>query len=388
MRKIVAIASSNLRRLLRERSNIFFVFIFPIALILLIGAQFGGDFAPGVGIFQADDDPLADAITEEIQSEDSLAVTVFESSDELTEAVERGTVQAGVVIPAGASGGAEAGTQVEIEFLARPDGAGPQLQSIVSAAVARVMTPVAAAQFGAEKTESSFDEALTVARSQTALAPGLEVETTAVGDALFPSTLGRFDLGAAQQLVLFTFLTALAGSAALILTRKLGVSRRMLSTPTSTGTIVSGEGAGRWAVAMVQGLYIIAVTYLLFRVDWGDPLGALLILVAFSAVGAGAGMLMGAVFSNDQQAGGIGVVVSLGLAALGGCMLPIELFSPTMTRVAHLTPHAWALDGFAELVRRDGTVADILPELGVLTVYAAVLLVLAGWRLRQVLTRP
>lgn len=388
MSKILAIASSNVRRLLRERSNIFFVFIFPIALILLIGAQFGGDFAPGVGVFQADDDPLADAITEEIQSEDSLAVTGFESSDELTEAVERGTVQAGVAIPAGVSGLAEAGTQVEVEFLARPDGAGPQLQSIVSAAVARVMTPVAAAQFGAEKTESSFDEALTVARSQTAMAPGLEVETTAVGDALFPSTLGRFDLGAAQQLVLFTFLTALAGSAALILTRKLGVSRRMLSTPTSTGTIVSGEGAGRWAVAMVQGLYIIAVTYLLFRVDWGDPLGALLILVAFSAVGAGAGMLMGAVFSNDQQAGGIGVVVSLGLAALGGCMLPIELFSPTMTRVAHLTPHAWALDGFAELVRRDGTVADILPELAVLTVYAAVLLVLAGWRLRQVLTRP
>jgi ABC-2 type transport system permease protein len=388
MSKILAIASSNVRRLLRERSNIFFVFIFPIALILLIGAQFGGDFAPGVGVFQADDDPLADAITEEIRSEDSLAVTGFESSDELTEAVERGTVQAGVAIPAGVSGLAEAGTQVEVEFLARPDGAGPQLQSIVSAAVARVMTPVAAAQFGAEKTESSFDEALTLARSQTALAPGLEVETTAVGDALFPSTLGRFDLGAAQQLVLFTFLTALAGSAALILTRKLGVSRRMLSTPTSTGTIVSGEGAGRWAVAMVQGLYIIAVTYLLFRVDWGDPLGALLILVAFSAVGAGAGMLMGAVFSNDQQAGGIGVVVSLGLAALGGCMLPIELFSPTMTRVAHLTPHAWALDGFAELVRRDGTVADILPELGVLTVYAAVLLVLAGWRLRQVLTRP
>ncbi len=388
MSKMIAIAASNVRRMLRERSNIFFVFIFPIALILLIGAQFGGDFAPGVGVFQADDDPLAVAITDEIQSEDSLAVSIFESSDELTASVERGTVQAGVIIPPGASGQAEAGTQVVVEFLARPDGAGPQLQSIVSAAVARVMTPVAAAQFGAEKTDSPFDQALTVARSQTAVAPGLDVVTTAVGDSLFPSTLGRFDLGAAQQLVLFTFLTALAGSAALILSRKLGLSRRMLSTPTSIGTIVSGEGAGRWAVAMLQGIYIAVVTYLLFRVDWGDPLGALLILMTFSAVGAGAGMLMGAVFSNDQQAGGIGVVVSLGLAALGGCMVPIELFSPTMTRVAHLTPHAWALDGFAELVRREGTVADILPELGVLTVYAALLLVLAGWRLRRALTRP
>jgi ABC-2 type transport system permease protein len=275
-----------------------------------------------------------------------------------------------------------------VEYVARPDGAGPQLQSIVSAAVARVMTPVAAAQFAADKTGESFEDALEVARSQTELAPGLEVETTAVGESLFPSTLGRFDLGAAQQLVLFTFLTALAGSAALILSRKLGVSRRMLSTPTSPGTIVVGEGAGRWAVAMMQGLYIVLVTYILFQVDWGDPWGALLILVTFSAVGAGAGMLLGSLFSNDQQAGGIGVVVALGLAALGGCMLPIELFSPAMTRIAHLTPHAWALDGFAELVRRVGTVADILPELGVLTAYAAVLLVLAGWRLRVVLTRP
>jgi ABC-2 type transport system permease protein len=388
MRKVYAIAASNVRRMLRERSNIFFVFIFPIALILLIGAQFGGDFDPGVGIYQADQDPLAVAVTEEIQSEESLNVTVYEAPEALTSAVERGAIQAGVLIPAGISSLAVAGTQVDFEFLARPDGAGPQLQSIVSAAVARVMTPVAAAQFGAEKTAVPFEEALTVAQAQTDLAPGLEVETTTVGEALFPSSLGQFDLGAAQQLILFTFLTALAGSAALILSRKLGVSRRMLSTPTSTGTIVTGEGAGRWSVAMVQGLYIVAVTYLLFRVDWGDPWGALLILVAFSAVGAGAGMLLGAVFSNDQQAGGIGVVVSLGLAALGGCMVPIELFSPTMTRVAHLTPHAWALDGFAELVREDGTVMDILPELGVLAVYAAILLVLAGWRLRTVLTRP
>ena len=385
--KVLAIAWSNVRRMLRERSNIFFVFIFPIALILLIGAQFGGDFDPAVGIHQEDRDPLAVAVTQGIQANESLAVTVYATEEELTTAVERGSAQAGVFLPAGMSDQAADDMQIEIGFVARPDGAGPQLQSVVAADIATVMTPVGAAQFGAEKTGATFDEALEVAMGQSGSAPGLDVETTDVGESLFPSTLGRFDLGAPQQLVLFTFLTALAGSAALILSRKLGISRRMLSTPTSTGTIVAGEGAGRWAVAMVQGLYIVIVTLILFQVNWGDPWGALLILVTFSAVGAGAGMLMGATFSNDQQAGGVGVVVSLGLAALGGCMLPIELFSPAMTRVAHLTPHAWALDGFAELVRRDGTVADILPELGVLTAYAAVLLLLAGWRLRVVLTR-
>ncbi len=386
--KALAIAWSNVRRMLRERSNIFFVFIFPIALILLIGAQFGGDFDPAVGIHHEDDDPLATAVIEEIRSDDSLAVTLFETRDDLTTAVERGSVQAGLFLPSGMSDQAANGDQIEIGFVARPDSAGPQLQSVVAADVARVTTVVGAAQFGAEKTGATFDQSLDVAMAQADSAPGLDVETTAVGEALFPPTLGRFDLGAAQQLVLFTFLTALAGSAALILSRQLGLSRRMLSTPTSTGTIVIGEGAGRWSVAMVQGLYIVIVTLIMFQVDWGDPWGALFILVTFSAVGAGAGMLMGATFRNEQQAGGVGIVVSLGLAAVGGCMLPIELFSPTMNRVAHLTPHAWALDGFAELVRRDGTVIDILPELGVLTAYAALLLLLAAWRLRVVLTRP
>jgi ABC-2 type transport system permease protein len=128
-------------------------------------------------------------------------------------------------------------------------------------------------------------------------------------------------------------------------------------------------------------------TLFIFGVDWGDPLGAVAVLVAFAAVGAGAAMLMGAVFANAEQAGGVGVMAGLGLAALGGCMLPLELFSPTLRRVAHITPHAWAVDAFSDLVQRGGTLIDILPELGVLTLYAAVLLTLASWRLRVVITR-
>jgi len=237
-------------------------------------------------------------------------------------------------------------------------------------------------------TDGDFGIALDRARSLAPSIPEIDVEAMTVGEALFPPSMGRFDLGAPQQLVLFTFLTALAGSAALILSRQLGISERMLSTPTLVNTIVVGESAGRFAVAFVQGLYIMVLTWVIFGVDWGDPLGAFLILALFSAVGAGAGMLMGSVLDNDQQAAGIGVVASLGLAALGGSMMPLELFSPTLKTVAHATPHAWALDGFAELVRRNGDTMDILPELGILAIYAAVLLGLAAWRLRVAITRP
>jgi ABC-2 type transport system permease protein len=160
----------------------------------------------------------------------------------------------------------------------------------------------------------------------------------------------------------------------------------MLSTPTTAGTVVGGEGLGRFGVVMVQGLYILFATLLLFQVDWGNPLGAALVMITFGAVCAGAAMLMGTLFRNDEQATGVGVILGIGLGALGGCMIPLEFFSDTMQMVAHITPHAWALDAFAVLVREDGTVADILPELAVLTAYAAVLITIAGLRLRRSMT--
>jgi ABC-2 type transport system permease protein len=187
-------------------------------------------------------------------------------------------------------------------------------------------------------------------------------------------------------LILFMFLTGLTGSAALIETRRLGVASRMLSTPTPAATIVSGEGLGRWSVVMLQGLYILFATLLLFQVDWGDPWGAAAIMVLFAAVAAGTAMLMGTLFRNDEQAAGVGVILGLGVAALGGCMIPLEFFSPTMQRVAHLTPHAWALDAFGVLVREDGTIVDILPELAVLACFAFALITISAFRLRKAIT--
>ncbi|HET8740770.1 MAG TPA: ABC transporter permease [Acidimicrobiia bacterium] len=385
--KELAIGLVNLKMMMRERSNIFFVFIFPLALVLLIGVQFGGGFSPVLGVYQPDQDSLSSEIVSALEDTEAIDVRLYESREELVSAVERGVVQAGVLLDAAMDADVAAGEPVEIGMLTRPDGSGNQLQSVVGAAISEVMTPVGAAQFASRETGVGFEEALAVARELSGQTEPIQVDVRSVGEAIFPATMGRFDLGAASNLVLFVFLTALAGSAALILTRQLGISRRMMSTPTPIRSIIVGESLGRFGTALVQGVYIMVLTWIIFQVNWGDPLGAVLILIALSAVGAGAGMLLGATFSNEQQAAGVGVMLSLGLAALGGAMFPIDLFPPTMQRIAHVTPHAWALDGYAELVRRGGNTLDILPELAVLTAYAIVLLALASWRLRVALTR-
>jgi ABC-2 type transport system permease protein len=82
----------------------------------------------------------------------------------------------------------------------------------------------------------------------------------------------------------------------------------------------------------------------------------------------------------------LGVLLGLGLAAVGGSMVPIELFPDAMKTIARFTPHYWANDAFADLVRRNGGFLGILPQLGVLAAFAAGFMLLATWRLRRVLT--
>ena len=43
--KALAIAGTDLRRLLRWRANLFFLFLLPMLIILLLGAAFGGSSA-------------------------------------------------------------------------------------------------------------------------------------------------------------------------------------------------------------------------------------------------------------------------------------------------------------------------------------------------------
>jgi ABC-2 type transport system permease protein len=381
-----AITTTNIKRLIRDPSTIFFVFVFPMLLILVLGAAFGGGFIPKVGLLAEGQGEYATTFAERLIDDEDFETIEYDDRDLLLEDVERGVVQMAVVVPVEYDTRVRSGAVAEIEFVGRPDQSVVQYRSTIEAIVANESAIVRAARLLEEEGLSGFDEGAVTARMVAGSGIGPEVEVETTGEALFGEDLGQFDLGAPQQLILFVFLTSLAGSAALIQTRRLGVSRRMVSTPTSIGEILIGETGGRFAIAMIQGLFIMVGAAIAFEVRWGNLFGAAALLILMALVGAGAGMLMGSVFDNDEQAGSMGVFLGLGLAALGGCMVPLEIFPDTMQTIAHITPHAWGLDGFAELIRRGGTVGDIGLELLVLAGFAALFLALGTWRLRAKLT--
>lgn len=390
LRTVVQISRVELLRFLRERSNVFFVFVLPLALVVFIGLQFGGGMGTQLGAVAADDDAAASELVDRLDTAEGIEVVPIDDEDELRSLVSRGNLSGGVLIPDGYEDALRSGATFEIGFLGRPDATAQSLRTVVDAVVADQAAITGAASLAADATDQSVADLIDLAAQVREGMPGVTVSTEAVGgDELAQefSAMGQFDLGASSQLFLFVFLTSLASSAALIQTRQFGVATRMLSTPTRLPVILAGLAGGRFVVALFQALYIIVVTALGFGVDWGDPLATSVLVLLFCLVSTGAAMVLGSVFRNDSQASGAGVGLGLVLAVLGGSMIPLELFPAGMLVVARFTPHAWANTAMAEIVRRDGGIADVVMELTVLAGFAVVLLGVATFLLRRALTR-
>jgi linearmycin/streptolysin S transport system permease protein len=380
------IATTNLRRMFRNPINIFFVFVFPMLLILVLGATFGGSSSPRLGVVSEGSGALGAALVRQLDRTPHLRVVPVSDPGALLTGVQRGNLEAGLVIPPGYDAAIRAGHAVTVRYLARPDQSSQQLGETVRGAVSAQAALLGAARFAAtQRSAPGFDAGLAEAARIAPAVPPLSVTQTTAGTAAFSKTLGQFDEGAWTELLLFLFLIAVTGATALIETRRLGLARRMLATPTFPGTVIAGETLGRVLIALIQALVIILGSALLFGVHWGQPAGVAAVVILFALVGAGAGIFLGTLFRTEQQVIGVSLLLGMGLGALGGCMVPLEVFSPAMRHIAHITPQAWGNDAFARLAGHGASIAGILPQLGVLAAFAAVLLALATWRLRRVL---
>lgn len=383
--KALAIARVELRRLLRDRTNVFFLFIFPIVLILLIGASFGGDFTPKLAVIADDNGPLGRELVSELDADDAIEVVTVTDDASLRDEVERGVYEAGLVVGPGYTAALENGEIAEIDYLAKAGEFGAAVRSTVDAVIAGQSARIRAARLAEQRDGIPFEQAFEVATAISSQMDASEVVYRSAGEPSERSSEDRFGSGAATQLILFTFVNSLAGSAALIQTRQYGVLTRMLGTPTSPTSILTGQTLGRFSVAAVQGLFIILAAALLFGVQWGDPVGAAAILLLFSLVSTGAAMVFGSLLRTEQQAGAL-VPFGLAIAALGGSMVPLEVFPETMRKISRVTPHSWANEAFDRLRLHDASVLDVAGQLAVLLGFAVVLLGTGTLLLRRKLT--
>jgi ABC-2 type transport system permease protein len=374
-RAVAAIVATALRRVARDRLGLFFIVVLPFVIILLFGAGGGQDGSLPVGVV-ADEEAATSAVLAALEAEDALALRRYDDADALTRAVRRDELVGGLLLDS--PGADDPGTGVRVRWFANP-GAEAALAArvAVDGAVAQVDARLTAQRLAVDELGLSAEEARDAA-AQVDGTPLLDVEEDPIAREAFSFGV---DEAAQHNLVLFVFITSLTGGAALIESRRLGTAQRMLAAPVTAGTVLLGEAAARFAIALGQALIVLAGASLLFGARWGDPLAVGAIVAMFCLCGTGAAMLFGATLTNVDQATAIAAPLGIGLGMLGGALWPLEIVPPFMQSVGRAVPHSWAIDGLREVGTHGGSLGDVLPQLAVLAGFAAVLLAVATWRL-------
>lgn len=391
--KVLTIALLSLKRILRDRIALFFILLLPTMIIGLIGFAIFGAAGSGVnsaqvGVLGGKSGPLARELVASIGGSDDVRISHYTDLDAARRDLRRETMDAAILIPDDYDQKLRQGSSAEVEFYSPTVDPNPGIRSLVASAVAGQGARAKAAAFALREGGGTFDENLARAGQLASRVEGrITVTTEVTGRELATSPVPEgFRYPAASNLVLFVFITSLAGSAQLIEARQLGISARMLSTPTPLGAIVLGNTLGRFALAGFQALFIFVAGLFLFRIEWGDPAGTAALVLLFALVGTAVGMLAGTIFRTPEQASAVGPPVGIALGMLGGCMWPLEIVPSAMRTLGHVTPHAWAMDAFVDLIGRGESLTSILPELAVLAGFTLVLLPLAVLRFRTALT--
>lgn len=386
----LAVTRATLTRVLRDRTALFFMVLLPVAIIVVIGVTVGGFDQFRIGLVPAPQaGPVAQELASDLQNAPGLRTRTYDTAADARTALRRAELDAVVVVPSGLDADVRAGRSVTVRVLVEPSGsAGHSAVTSVSAVVAEHAARIQAARFAGDETGGAFDDTLALAHGTEQAASPIAVRTETVNGQSDYLPLG-YSYSTPTMLVLFVFINALAGGAAIVQTRRTGVYARALAAPVSARTLVFGETIAYLLLAVLQSLLIVGIGALAFDVAWGDPLAAGVLVTVWALVGTGAGVLAGALFRTPEQVHAVGPALGIGLGMLGGCMWPLALVPDWLRTAGHAVPQAWAVDAWTTLLSRDGDLSAILRDLGVLAAFAAALLTLASLALRhRLVTNP
>ena len=164
-----------------------------------------------------------------------------------------------------------------------------------------------------------------------------------------------------------------------------GTYLRLISSPTSNLVLYLGKIITYLIICLLQFYTILLIAKLVFPLMHLPQLnlsGNKLFLMSLLTLSAGLaaislGILLGIFSKTQEQSAPFGATFVVILAAIGGVWIPVFAMSEVMQVVSHLSPMNWALNGYYDIMLRNGSLFDIIPEMLLLTLFFAVLITFA-----------
>ena len=394
MQKIFDITAKDLRQILRNRMTFLFLLIMPAAFTILFGLAFGGsgkttDTRLPVGILDIDGGSFSANLKSLLATSSVIRLdeTAGRSETDLVKLVGSGKLAAAIVIPGGYSDSLRNGNPLKLGFHADP--AQPSTTTVeyeVLVASQRLGSAVRTANITATMTSdpAAFDPALTAALAAWQNPP-IQVSVTS-GVSATPQNQNIMSLAHSSPAMMLQFAIAglLTAATVIVNERKTRSLQRLLTTSTSRIQILLGHYLAIFAMIFSEFVTMIIFGQVL-KVDYLRlPLATLLVAVATAVCIAALGLLIGVLAKSEEQAVMFSLIPMFVLSGLGGAWVPLEFTGATFQAVGHISPVAWAMDGFKNIVARGLGFNSVLLPAAALLGYAVLFFGLALWRFRRV----
>jgi ABC-2 type transport system permease protein len=204
------------------------------------------------------------------------------------------------------------------------------------------------------------------------------------GSGVISRGAARYQVLVPSYTVMFAFFMVLTVGWLFVAERRQGTLLRLRAAPLSRSQIIFGKLIPCLLLSLFQGFFLLGAGRIVFGMSWGaQPLWVVPVVVTTSLAATGMAMLVAAVARSETQVAIYGTLLVLVLAGVSGCLMPRDLMPEQMKEISRVTPHAWALDAFSQLlVNPNPSAAVVFTACLVLTGFGAGFLLLAWLLLR------
>lgn len=370
---VLRIALNDIRVVLKDRMVILWWLAMPLAFVFMFSFMFRDrtQDSTWLPVFKLDNHEMADIFLDELRT-DKYWIDVKTTSDEhWIDDWSRA-----LIIPATFSQAVLSGERVDLT-LTKGQG-NPEKYLAAQTLLVRTLIKFNAAIASINLIERGWSQdSKKDLIAELNKPPQLSIDTKQHFSLRPPPSGFAFTLPA-YMVMFMMMMTVMYGGITLVQERSEKRISRLVATPVSVLEIFLGKMLGRMLQPVLQGGLLIAAGVILFRINLGDhPLVLIPVIISFSFFCGSLGLLFGVIFRTEQQVMSIGILMTMVLAALGGCWWPLEVAPKIFQTIALFTPSYWAIQGIHDVMSFGKSWMGVLPECVVLTAIGILLTCIA-----------
>jgi len=193
----------------------------------------------------------------------------------------------------------------------------------------------------------------------------------------------RYQILVPSYTVMFAFFLVLTVGWLFTSERRQGTLMRLRAAPLTRAEILIGKLIPCYVVSIIQGLFLLGAGKLIFGMTWGSHPWLIPLVVACTSMAAvGLSVLVASIARTESQVSIYGSLLVLVLGGISGCLMPRDQMPEQMQQISRITPHAWALDAYQELLLPNPQLGNVFVACGVLALFGLGFTALAWWLMR------